>query len=111
MKKGGNGYIINAKIRKGNKMPEFVIAFLMGSAIIVFLLIFLKNYNKMIERQNFIICPNLNCGYRGSGVKSGGSSGCLLIILLLLGILPGILYLLFCGKPGIVCPKCGMKIR
>ncbi len=58
-----------------------------------------------------IICPNPNCGYRGPGAKDGGSSGCLLLILLVCGVLPGILYLLFCGKPGVVCPRCGMRVR
>ena len=58
-----------------------------------------------------IICPNPNCNYVGPGKRSGGGCGCLLVVLLCLGILPGIVYLLFFGKPGIVCPKCGMKIR
>ncbi|WP_337746931.1 hypothetical protein [Victivallis vadensis] len=58
-----------------------------------------------------IICPNPNCGYRGKGKVDGRKSGCLLIVLLCLGIVPGIIYLLWSGKKGIVCPKCGMRIQ
>ena len=58
-----------------------------------------------------IICPNPNCGYQGKGKQVGGSNGCLLIILLCLGILPGILYLLWAPKKGVVCPKCGCRIN
>jgi len=61
--------------------------------------------------QQHIICPNTRCCYTGPGKVSGGTSGCLLLILFCLGILPGILYLLFAGKPGVVCPRCGMQIR
>lgn len=57
-----------------------------------------------------IICPNPNCGYRGEGKKVGGNNGCLILILLCFGILPGILYLLFCPRKGVVCPKCGVRI-
>ncbi len=58
-----------------------------------------------------ILCPNPQCGYKGPGKADGGSNGCLLVVLLLLGILPGILYLLIVGRSGVVCPKCGIRIR
>ena len=79
--------------------------------IIALLILFLRCCNERNEKANFIVCPNQNCGYRGPGKKSGGTSGCLLVVLLCLGILPGIIYLLFFGSPGIICPRCGMKIR
>lgn len=63
------------------------------------------------KNEEFIICPNPNCRYQGAGKQSGTTSGCLLVVLLCLGILPGILYLLFVGKPGIICPRCGMRVR
>lgn len=77
----------------------------------VIILIFILAYASEESKRNQIICPNPNCGYKGKGKESGGKSGCLLIILLLFGILPGILYLLFAGSKSIVCPKCGCKIR
>jgi hypothetical protein len=58
-----------------------------------------------------IICPNPNCGYQGPGKEVGGSNCLLLVILFALGILPGILYLLWCPKKGVICPKCGARIN
>ena len=96
-------------------MDEIIIQIVMPIALVMFLLWFIKSRNKKNQAEKlsrlFIICPNQNCGYRGTGREQGARSGCLLVVLLCLGILPGILYLLFFGKPGIVCPKCGMKIR
>ncbi|WP_288594149.1 hypothetical protein [uncultured Victivallis sp.] len=63
------------------------------------------------EKEGFIICPNPNCHYQGQGKREGSTSGILLVLLLCFGILPGILYLLFAGKPGIICPRCGMRVR
>ena len=79
--------------------------------IIAILVLFLRHLNKTKEEANFIVCPNPNCGYRGSGKPAGSKSGCLLIILLCLGIIPGLIYLLFFGKSGIICPRCGIRIR
>lgn len=67
--------------------------------------------NKRREAENFIICHNANCGYRGPGKQVGASNGCLLLLLFICGILPAILYILFCGKKELICPKCGCKIR
>lgn len=96
-------------------MEEYEITFWTAICLIAALIWFLHEYNKRMEIKEksslFVICPNPNCGYQGTGKKSGGTSGCLLVILLLLGVLPGILYLLFCGKPGVICPRCGIKIR
>lgn len=61
--------------------------------------------------NDYIVCPNPNCGYTGVGERYGGSSCLLLIILLCLGILPGILYLLWAGEPKLKCPRCGVRIR
>lgn len=72
---------------------------------------FITSTDKQKQGGDKIICPNQSCGYVGVGKRTGGTSGCLLLILLLLGIVPGILYLLFAGSPGITCPKCGMRIR
>lgn len=61
-----------------------------------------------------IICPNPNCGYRGppTTTATGGSSGCLLLILLCLGIVPGILYLLLAGRAQYIgsCPQCRVTV-
>lgn len=58
-----------------------------------------------------IICPNVNCGYRGKGKKVGGVNALLFLILFCFGILPGILYALCCKKPGTICPRCGQRIN
>lgn len=96
-------------------MDEITVQIVMPIALVMFLLWFIKSRNKKNQEKKlsriFIICPNNNCGYRGTGKEQGGKSGCLFIILLFLGIIPGILYLLYCGKPSVICPKCGMKIR
>ena len=58
-----------------------------------------------------IICPNMNCRYRGKGKPIGGANALLFLILFCLGILPGILYLMCCPKRGTICPKCGTRIN
>lgn len=63
------------------------------------------------RKKDNIICPNPNCGYRGRGKRIGGQSGCLLVILLCLGIIPGLIYMMFSGASGIQCPRCGMRVR
>lgn len=52
----------------------------------------------------------LRCGYAGPPVTAshGGPSGCLAVVLLCVGILPGVLYLLFAGSTETrSCPQCG----
>lgn len=84
---------------------------LLTAAVIILLIALLISGLTGGGKEEEIICPNPNCGYRGPGKRDGGSSGCLLLILLLCGLLPGILYLLLCGTPGVICPRCGMRIR
>jgi hypothetical protein len=60
---------------------------------------------------NDIICPNVNCGYKGPGDKRANGSRIVLIFLLLFFVLPGILYLFFARGYSICCPRCKMKVR
>jgi proteolipid membrane potential modulator len=60
---------------------------------------------------NKIICPNQNCGFKGIGKASGGKSLIILLLLLFLGILPGLLYAFWPIKQHLACPRCGMQIR
>jgi hypothetical protein len=57
-----------------------------------------------------IICPNLNCGYRGQPrriARSDTLTGCLLLIL----FFPlGILYFIIRSGYRRVCPNCGIQI-
>jgi hypothetical protein len=53
-----------------------------------------------------IICPNPNCGYHGTGVGVAHGEGLALLILLLMGFLPGLLYSIFCMKGELICPQC-----
>ena len=75
-------------------MEDYEVTFWMAVGLIAALVWFLYKYNERAEIKEksslFVICPNPNCGYQGTGKKSGGTSGCLLVILLFLGILPGI---------------------
>lgn len=77
---------------------------------VVLLLIVLFVVFSRPRGQN-IICPNVNCKYTGWANYEGRKSGCLLLILLCLGILPGIIYLLWAGQRTLNCPKCGFKIQ
>lgn len=81
------------------------------SGVIIFAVIVLVLLWLIDMRGRKIICPNAQCGYRGTGRATGGRSGCLLIVLLMLGLIPGLIYMLFTGKSGVCCPKCGMRIR
>ena len=61
-----------------------------------------------------IICPNQNCNYRGPTTAEKHGSILLFIFLLCLGIIPGLLYLLYLAlvwERFVVCPKCGVMIR
>jgi hypothetical protein len=58
-----------------------------------------------------IICPNPNCGYKGTPARQTTGSLGMLLILFFLGVLPGILYALMCYRTQVICPKCGIKIR
>lgn len=87
---------------------------LLGAFILILLiagLISVLRTERTRRRELQIICPNPNCGYRGKGVRTDGTSGCLFMLFLCIGVVPGLLYLILCGKPEIICPKCGMKIR
>ena len=66
---------------------------------------------KSVAKPKNIRCPN--CGYKGEGKLVGTNALDLLIFvcLLVLGIIPGILWLVFqAGKAKkSICPKCGYK--
>jgi hypothetical protein len=58
-----------------------------------------------------IICPNMNCGYRGRAKRKGKGSIIVAIILFFFGILPGIIYIACKSGYNYFCPNCGMFIR
>jgi hypothetical protein len=77
----------------------------LGVAVLAFLFLLLTLWcNSKIH--NAIKCP---CGYYGEPNEKGGTIGCLFIVLLIFGIIPGILYLLFAGESRKTCPKCGRE--
>lgn len=75
----------------------------------------------------FFICPNPNCCYAGRSWKQSKGSVMVIVLLLLLGTLstiflpvligmllgalPVIMYIIFYAGHSILCPRCGMKIR
>jgi hypothetical protein len=57
-----------------------------------------------------IICPNVNCGYRGIARAEKRGSTVLGILLLFLCFVPGVLYFIFRRGYRFYCPKCGLQI-
>jgi len=60
--------------------------------------------------RNDIICPNQNCGFQGPAKLRSSFSVIIFIPLLLLGIVPGILYMLFTMGVKMYCPQCRVQI-
>ena len=63
-----------------------------------------------IINERWIICFNGRCGYKGKAKMKQNGSVLLLIILLLLGVIPGLLYLAFGFRKEYLCPQCNNKI-
>ena len=59
-------------------------------------------------RQRYIKCHR--CGYEGDFKTSGGPNGCAFILLLCLGILPGLIYM-FAVPTHKTCPRCGQEAK
>ncbi len=57
------------------------------------------------------ICSNPNCGYRGKLERRSRGSLMVTILLFCLGILPGLLYLIFMCGYDYYCPHCRLKLR
>jgi hypothetical protein len=57
-----------------------------------------------------IQCVVVGCGYRGPSVETRDYSRPLAILLLALGILPGVVYLLIHRDVNIRCPRCGATV-
>jgi len=73
-----------------------------------------KEWTRADEIENWTVCRN--CGYIGTPIEESSLNGCLLIVLLLLLLIPGIIYLVWgattpkklkcrqCGSIGTVVP-------
>lgn len=61
-------------------------------------------------RGGYIICPNMNCGYRGQPRVEQYGSILVAVLLLLFALLPGVLYILFGMGRRTSCPVCGFCI-
>lgn len=57
-----------------------------------------------------IICPNSNCCYRGPSRRISRGSMWITLLLLCIGIVPGLLYSIFCERSSLHCPNCGIKV-
>jgi len=62
------------------------------------------------SRGSYIICPNPNCGYRGTPHTERYGSTLIAVLLLLFALLPGILYILFGMGSRTYCPTCGVQL-
>ena len=54
------------------------------------------------------ICPNPNCDYQGKPELEGYGSAFVLLILIICGLVPGIIYWAMCMGMKYICPKCKM---
>ena len=59
-------------------------------------------------RQKYIKCHR--CGHEGDFKTSGGPNGCAFILLLCIGILPGLIYM-FAVPTHRSCPRCGQEAK
>ncbi len=82
-----------------------------GMYVVVLLIFLFVLYVWYKRKANQIICPNVNCNYRGTGKASGGKSLIVLILLLCLGIIPGLIYLFWPIDKHLGCPRCKTRVR
>ncbi|MBI2839651.1 MAG: hypothetical protein HYX75_15170 [Acidobacteria bacterium] len=57
-----------------------------------------------------IICPNPNCGYRGTPRREARGSALLGCFLMFLFLLPGIFYFMLKSGWRYYCPRCGLQM-
>jgi hypothetical protein len=63
-----------------------------------------------VKYDTEFICPNPNCDYAGKPAFEGYGSVIAAIVLLLLGIIPGLIYWAFGMGVKYICPKCKMVL-
>lgn len=63
-----------------------------------------------IRRGSEVICPNPNCGFRGVPTKRSRGSVAVLLLLLLIGVIPGLIYAIVYGVSRLFCMKCGLEV-
>ena len=66
--------------------------------------------NSIRGPQKQIICPNVNCGFRGIAKAKARGSTIVGLFLLCCFILPGLLYFMLMGGYRYSCPQCGMQL-
>jgi len=61
------------------------------------------------ESKGFFLhgCPNPSCSHKGDMTRKSRLNGFVLILLLMCGLLPGIIYWLAYRRPEYYCPACG----
>jgi len=57
------------------------------------------------------ICPNPKCSYVGEPSREPKGSSMMALLLLCLGLIPGLLYCVFASGYRYKCPKCGLVLR
>ena len=72
---------------------------------------FMKGFKEGMAESNAMICPNVNCGYKGQIKKEARGSVIIGLILCCFFLLPGILYFMFKSGYRYYCPKCRMQVR
>lgn len=68
-----------------------------------------KLWNNFKTRDD-IICPNVNCNYKGAPKIRSKFNWLIFIVLLFLGVIPGIIYMAIATGHTLSCPQCNMAI-
>lgn len=64
----------------------------------------------LCREKGDIVCPNLKCGYVGPPKQQPRGSAVDAIVMLFLGLLPGLIYLATTWGTIDICPRCGNEI-
>ena len=80
-------------------------------AVVAYLLFCLYVFRRPERPLPKIICPNMNCGYKGTVCRQKQRSGIVCLFLFLCGVWPAILYGFLVPEYKYSCPECKTKLE
>ena len=93
----------------GGGLMAFLPLIILISVVGLIVRAYRRSQKKKRDSQE-IICPNVNCGYKGvANIESRGSWS-VAFILLGLFLLPGFIYIIFFQGFRVKCPKCNLQV-